>query len=58
MRLHLGDTHSIPVRITRRGVKSPAESKYDWDYYKLVETTPADQAFRPLADGGCALVHR
>lgn len=38
-------------------VKSPADSKYDWDYYKLVETTPADQAFRPLADGGCALVH-
>jgi branched-chain amino acid transport system substrate-binding protein len=38
-------------------VKSPAESKYDWDYYKLVNTTPADQAFRPLADGGCPLVH-
>jgi branched-chain amino acid transport system substrate-binding protein len=38
-------------------VKSPADSKYDWDYYKLVETTPADQAFRPLADSGCALVH-
>ena len=38
-------------------VKSPADSKYDWDYYKLVQTTPADQAFRPLNDGGCALVH-
>jgi branched-chain amino acid transport system substrate-binding protein len=38
-------------------VKSPAESKYDWDYYKLVKTTPADQAFRPLNDGGCPLVH-
>jgi branched-chain amino acid transport system substrate-binding protein len=38
-------------------VKSPAESKYAWDYYKLVQTTPPDQAFRPLAEGGCALVH-
>jgi branched-chain amino acid transport system substrate-binding protein len=37
-------------------VKSPAESKYPWDYYKLVTTIPADQAFRPLHDGGCPLV--
>jgi branched-chain amino acid transport system substrate-binding protein len=38
-------------------VKTPAESKAPWDYYKLVATTPMDQAFRPLADGGCPLVH-
>ena len=38
-------------------VKSPAESKGPWDYYKLLATTPADQAFRPLAEGGCPLVH-
>ena len=37
-------------------VKAPAESRGPWDYYKLVSTTPADQAFRPLAQGGCALV--
>jgi branched-chain amino acid transport system substrate-binding protein len=37
-------------------VKQPAESKYPWDYYKLVATTPADEAFRPLKDGGCPLV--
>ncbi|HET6182859.1 MAG TPA: ABC transporter substrate-binding protein [Acetobacteraceae bacterium] len=37
-------------------VKSPAESRYPWDYYKLIHTTPADQAFRPLAEGGCPLV--
>ena len=29
-------------------VKKPAESKGPWDYYKLVATTPADEAFRPL----------
>jgi branched-chain amino acid transport system substrate-binding protein len=37
-------------------VKKPSESKYPWDYYKVRATIPADQAFRPLADGGCALV--
>jgi len=37
-------------------VKTPAESKYPWDYYKIVATIPGDQAFRPLADGGCSLV--
>src|SRR6516162_4890340 len=37
-------------------VKKPAESKAPWDYYKLRATIPADEAFRPLADGGCPLV--
>lgn len=37
-------------------VKSPAESKQPWDFFELVETIPGDQAFRPLADGGCPLV--
>ena len=38
-------------------VKAPAESKYPWDYFKPIATTPADQAFRPLDQGKCALVH-
>ena len=37
-------------------VKSPQESKGPGDVYKLVSTLPADQAFRPLAEGGCSLV--
>jgi branched-chain amino acid transport system substrate-binding protein len=37
-------------------VKKPAESKGPWDYYKVRATIPADQAFRPLKDGGCPLV--
>ena len=37
-------------------VKSPAESKAPWDYYKLIATVPADQAFRPMADGGCPMI--
>jgi branched-chain amino acid transport system substrate-binding protein len=39
-------------------VKKPAESKYPWDYYKIRATIPAEQAFRPLADGGCELVKK
>jgi branched-chain amino acid transport system substrate-binding protein len=37
-------------------VKTPAESKAPWDYYNLVGTIPADEAFRPLDQGGCSLV--
>jgi branched-chain amino acid transport system substrate-binding protein len=37
-------------------VKAPSESKGPWDFYKLVSTIPADQAFRPLKEGGCPLV--
>jgi branched-chain amino acid transport system substrate-binding protein len=36
-------------------VKTPAESKYPWDYYKVVRNIAADKAFRALADGGCPL---
>jgi branched-chain amino acid transport system substrate-binding protein len=37
-------------------VKTPAESTSAWDVYKLVATIPADQAFRPLSEGGCPLI--
>jgi branched-chain amino acid transport system substrate-binding protein len=37
-------------------VKTPEESKYPGDYYKLRATIPAAEAFRPLKDGGCPLV--
>jgi branched-chain amino acid transport system substrate-binding protein len=37
-------------------VKTPAESKAPWDYYKLVRTVPAEEAWRPLGEGGCPLV--
>jgi branched-chain amino acid transport system substrate-binding protein len=38
-------------------VKTPAESKGPWDYYKLVATTPPGEAWRPLSEGGCPMVH-
>ncbi len=34
-------------------VKTPAESKGAYDFYKLEATIPADQAFRPLAESAC-----
>jgi len=37
-------------------VKSPAESRGPWDFYKLRATVPAEDAFRPIAEGGCPLV--
>jgi len=39
-------------------VKKPEESKGPWDYYKLVGTTPAEQAFRPLSESSCPLVKK
>jgi branched-chain amino acid transport system substrate-binding protein len=36
-------------------VKTPAESKAPWDYYKLRATIPAAEAFRPLSDNACPL---
>lgn len=39
-------------------VKKPAESKSPWDYYKVVDVIPANEAFRPLAQSGCPLVKK
>ncbi len=36
-------------------VKTPAESKEPWDYYKVVATVPGDQAFTTKAETRCAL---
>jgi branched-chain amino acid transport system substrate-binding protein len=38
-------------------VKKPEESRYAGDVYTHLATTPADEAFRPMAEGGCPLVH-
>ena len=37
-------------------VKTPEESKGPFDYYKVLQTTTGEDAFRPLAGGGCDLV--
>jgi branched-chain amino acid transport system substrate-binding protein len=39
-------------------VKTPAESKGPWDYYKIIRTIPADQAYPPLSESECPLVKK
>jgi branched-chain amino acid transport system substrate-binding protein len=39
-------------------VKKPEESKYPWDYYKLVTTIPAEEAFIPLDKSACPLLKK
>jgi branched-chain amino acid transport system substrate-binding protein len=43
-----------PVYLTQ--VKTPAESKGDWDLFKVISVIPANQAFRPLSEGKCSFV--
>ena len=37
-------------------VKKPAEIREPWDYLEILRTIPGEQAFKPMADGGCPLV--
>jgi len=39
-------------------VKKPSESKYPWDYYRLVAVVPGDKAFQPLSASTCPLVKK
>ncbi|OQY66255.1 MAG: ABC transporter permease [Rhodocyclaceae bacterium UTPRO2] len=39
-------------------VKTPEESKYPWDYFKLKKVIPAEQAFQPLSLSKCPLVKK
>jgi len=37
-------------------VKTPEESRFPWDYYRLLVTTPADQAARPMTEANCPML--
>ena len=39
-------------------VKTPAESKGEWDLYKTLQVIPGDQAFRPLAESSCPAIKK
>lgn len=39
-------------------VKSPEESKSEFDYYDLLATIPGEEAFRPMEEGGCPLLKK
>ena len=37
-------------------VKSPAESKAPWDYYKVLQKIPAIDVYKPMSESACPLV--
>ena len=37
-------------------VKSPEQSRYPFDYFEILATIPANEAYRPLKDGGCPYI--
>jgi branched-chain amino acid transport system substrate-binding protein len=39
-------------------VKTPEESKGEWDLYTILEKLPKDELFQPLADNKCPNVQR
>ncbi len=39
-------------------VKTPAESKYPWDYYKVVKTMSGEEADGAQPDASCPLVKK
>ncbi len=49
--LHVHDVYLFQV-------KKPADSKQPWDYYKLLQTVPGEQAFTPLSQSKCPLVKK
>ena len=48
---HLHDMYVVEV-------KKPSESRGPWDYLKVLQTIPADKAFRPASPDECSLVKR
>jgi hypothetical protein len=50
------DSRVMREHMSRRGDVSGG-IKYPFDYFKILATIPADQAFRSLKGGGCPLVH-
>jgi branched-chain amino acid transport system substrate-binding protein len=46
--------HLHPVYLMT--VKAPAESKGEWDCFKMVSTIKPEDAFRPLDKGGCPFI--
>jgi len=39
-------------------VKAPADSKYPWDYYKVLQRIPVEEGFLPLSESECPLVKK
>jgi branched-chain amino acid transport system substrate-binding protein len=67
-KLPVDDVYNKNVRVREDGrvlhdvylmqVKSPSESHYPFDYYKVVQTSRGSEVFKPLAEGGCPFLNQ
>ena len=53
-KIRIDGRHIHPVYLLQ--VKAPSDSRGGWDFCRIAQVTPADEAFRPLSDGNCPLV--
>jgi branched-chain amino acid transport system substrate-binding protein len=53
---HIQANNKMVFDVHLMRVKTPAESKYAWDYLEQIAVIPGDQAFRSAADSGCPFV--
>ena len=57
-------THNVRIRADGRvlrdlyvtQVKTPAESKAPWDYWKVIATIPGEKAWTPDSESECPLL--
>ena len=64
--IKINDVYAVNAKLLPNGrlihdlflvqVKTPAESKYPWDYFKILETIPAEEAFRPISQSVCPML--
>lgn len=52
----IGDNGRVFNNMYLLQVKTPSESKYPWDYFKVLDTIPGDKAYIAQKDSGCPLV--
>jgi branched-chain amino acid transport system substrate-binding protein len=55
---HLREDGSMIHDLMLVQVKTPAESKGPWDYYRIVKIIPGEEAFMPLAKEPCPLLNK
>ncbi|WP_342643888.1 ABC transporter substrate-binding protein [Rhodoligotrophos ferricapiens] len=55
---HLRENGSFAHDMYLVQVKAPSESSGPWDYYKVLETVPADEAYQPLEKSSCPLIKK
>jgi branched-chain amino acid transport system substrate-binding protein len=46
----------VLVKMYLAQVKSPKESKYEHDYFQILDSTPGAEAFRPMNESECAMI--